>query len=40
LGEKELNIKQEGLGFATMGGAPESKVRFAGYLHIVYFVEQ
>lgn len=37
LGEKELNIEQEGLVFATMGGAPESKVRFAGYLHIVPF---
>ncbi len=37
LGEKELSIEQEGLIFATMGGAPESKVRFARYLHIVSF---
>jgi hypothetical protein len=37
LGEKELSVEQEGLVFATMGGAPESKVRFAGYLNIVPF---
>lgn len=37
LREKELNIEQEGLVFATMGGAPESKVRFASCLHIVPF---